>query len=217
MEAPALTALTVIRACAFPVIPPATAKQVTFYGLERTFNFTWSSSIEQAATESATLEPTTANATTEGPTTAGPTTQEPTTPGPTTQEPTTTGVPSSSTATEIPYCSSKCLCCFSFLRPEVFSLDISIIPVDYDTRLTVLSASVSVFVVNAESVYPLITGVTVDSSLGVAAVRIPFEASLLLLVQASGYSTASRSYNSYCSSGRGSKNRCKFLYKVLRL
>ena len=126
-------------------------------------------------------------------------------------------MPSSSTPTEIPYCSSKCLYCFAFLRSKVFSLDISIIPVDYDTRLTVLSASVSVFVVNAESVHPLITGVTVDSILGVAVVRIPFEATLLLLVQASGYSTSSRSYNSYCSTGRGSKNLCNFLYKVLRL
>ena len=157
-----------------------------------------------------TPEPTTSGPTTPEPTTSGPTTPEPTTPGPTTPEPTTTGVPSSSTPTEIPYCSSKCLYCFSFLRSKVFSLDISIIPVDYDTRLTVLSASVSVFVVNAESVYPLITGVTVDSVLGVAAVRIPFEATLLLLVQASGYSTASRSYNSYCSTGN--QNRCNFLF-----
>ena len=83
----------------------------------------------------------------------------------------------------------------------ILYLDISVVPVDSDTQLSLLSASVSVFVVNAESVHPLITGVAVDSVLGIAEVKIPFETTLLLLVQAPGYSTVSRSYFSYCSKG----------------
>ena len=89
----------------------------------------------------------------------------------------------------------------SFFFSLTLYLDISVLPVDSDTRLSVLSAKISVFVVNAESVYPLITNVSVDSILGIAEVEISFEATLLLLVQAPDYSTVSRSYYSYCSPG----------------
>ena len=70
--------------------------------------------------------------------------------------------------------------------------------VDYYNRERIFSASVSVFAVSAESVYPLIT---VDSVEGEAEVIISFETTLLLVVQAPGYSTVSRSYISYCSTG----------------
>ena len=70
--------------------------------------------------------------------------------------------------------------------------------VDYITRQRLFSASLSVFVINAESVYPLIT---VDSVDGEAEVTISFETTLLLVVHAPGYSTVSRSYISYCSTG----------------
>ena len=83
----------------------------------------------------------------------------------------------------------------------MLSLDISIFPVDSDTGLPVLSASVSVIIVSSESLNPLITGVAVNSVLGMAAVKIPFETSFLLVVQAPSYSTVSRPYYSYCSTG----------------
>ena len=83
----------------------------------------------------------------------------------------------------------------------MLSLDISIFPVDSDTGLPVLSASVSVIIVSSESVHPLITGVAVNSVLGMAEVKIPFETSFLLVVQAPSYSTVSRPYYSYCSTG----------------
>ena len=108
-------------------------------------------------------------------------------------------MPSSTAPTET-NCSSK-FYAFSFLFTIILYLAISVVPVDVDTQRSLLSASVSVFVVNAESVYPLATRVAVDSVDGIAEVKIPFETSLLVLVQAPGYSTASRSYYSYCFTG----------------
>ena len=77
-------------------------------------------------------------------------------------------------------------------------LDIIIVIIDCYTRQPIYPAYVSVFVVSAASVYSLFT---VHAVHGEAKVKISFEATLLLVVRAPGYSTVSRIYVSYCYTG----------------
>ena len=88
-----------------------------------------------------------------------------------------------------------------FSRHFLFHLGIAVLPVDDETRDIIQSSSLTIFVVNSDSLSTLVREVVFDPHLGGWHVEFSYDSTLLVLVKASGYSTVSRAARAYCDTG----------------